>query len=110
MALQKTYVTPKGEASYWIAGLIQIDNYNKSAYGKLYGFVSKEHCDREGSVPVMYLEYNITPDVYDYYFDKEIMILPNVTPQSQFYQITKDFNRFDEQNNIINFKDALEVY
>lgn len=110
MALLKTIMTPKGQATYWIAGMIQIDNYNKSAYGKLYGFVSKEHCDMIGSVPVMYLEYNITPDIYDYYFDKEIMILPNVTPQSQFYQITKDFNRFDEQNNIINFKDALEVY
>ncbi len=110
MALQKTYMTPKGPASYWIAGLIQIDNYSKTAYGRLYGFVSKEHCDMSGSVPVVSLDYNITPDIYDYYFKKEIMVLADVTPQSQFYQYVKDKNYPDEQNNIINFNDATEVY
>lgn len=110
MAMQKTIRTPKGEASYWIAGLVQIDNYNKTAYGRLYGFIDKEQCDEFGSSPVLMLDYNITPDIYPYYFEKEIMIQEGVTPQTQFYQIVKDKNYLDEQNKIINFKDALEVY
>lgn len=110
MALQKTYMTPKGPASYWIAGLIQIDNYSKTAYGRLYGFVSKEHCDKPGSVPVVMLDYKIDPDIYDYYFKKEIMVLVDVTPQSQFYRYVKDVNIRDGANEIINFNDATEVY
>lgn len=103
-------MTPKGPASYWIAGMIQIDNYNKTAYGRLYGFASKEHCDMEGSVPLTSLDYRITPDVYEYYFSKEIMMLTGSTPQTQFYQIVKDKDYPDEQNRIMNFYDAVEVY
>lgn len=110
MALFKTIRTPKGQASYWIAGMIQIDNYNQTAYGRLYGFMDKEHCDEQGSIPLISLDYNITPDIYPYYFSKEIMVLPEVTPQTQFYQIVKDKDYFDEQNKIINFNDATEVY
>lgn len=108
MALQKTYPTPVGEATYWIAGIIQIDNYSKTAYGRLYGFANKAYCDKEGGVPMILLNYNITPDYYEYYFGKEVMSQANVTPQSQFYQIVKD--RSDNQNNVTNFFDALEVY
>ena len=110
MALQKSYPTSVGEATYWIAGMIQIDNYNKTAYGRLYGFASKEYCDRVGGVPMVSLDYNITPDYYDYYFSKEIMSQVGVTPQTQFYQIVKDKDYFDSQNHIMNFFDALEVY
>jgi len=110
MALLKTYLTPKGNASFWVAGLIQVDNYSKTAYGRLYGFASKEHCDMSGSVPILMLDYNITPDIYEYYFNKEIMALEGVTPQTQFYQIVKGKDYRDEQNNVINFVDAEEVY
>ena len=110
MALQKTYMTPKGPASYWIAGMIQIDNYNKTAYGRLYGFASKEHCDMEGSVPLTSLNYSIKPDIYEYYFSKEIMMLSGSTPQTQLYQLVKDFDLPDEQNGVINFNSATEVY
>jgi len=110
MALFKTFNTPKGIASFWIAGRIQIDNYSKTAFGSLYGFIDKEQCDREGSVPVTRFDYNIPPDVYPYYFDKSIMILPDVTPQTQFYQLVKDKDYRDEWNNILNFYDAEEVY
>lgn len=110
MALQKTIRTPKGQATYWIMGMIQIDNYSKTAYGRLYGFASKEHCDMAGSVPILMLDYNIKPDTYDNYFEKSIMEQIGVTPQSQFYQIVKDINYPDEQNQIINFNDAEEVY
>lgn len=110
MALLKTIRNAKGQATYWIAGMIQIDNYNKTAYGRLYGFMDKEHCDEIGSVPIIMLDYNITPDIYDYYFEKTIMEQLGVTPQTQFYQIVKDKNYLDEQNKIINFNDAVEVY
>jgi len=110
MALQKSYMTPKGPASYWIAGMIQIDNYNKTAYGRLYGFASKAHCDMEGSVPLTSLDYSITPDIYEFYFSKEIMTLLDSTPQTQFYQLVKDFDLPDEQNGVINFNSATEVY
>lgn len=110
MALLKTYLTPKGNASFWVAGLIQIDNYSKTAYGRLYGFASKEHCDMNGSAPILMLDYNIPPDVYQWYFEKEIMEQSGVTPQTQFYRIVKDRDYLDEQNRIINFNDALEVY
>ena len=110
MAMQKTIRTPQGEASYWIAGLVQIDNYNKTAFGRLYGFIDKEQCDALGSSPVLRLDYDIPPEIYYYYFEKEIMEQANVTPQSQFYQITKDKNYLDEMNNVINFKDSIEVY
>jgi hypothetical protein len=108
MALTKTYMTPKGYSSYWIAGIVQIDNYNKTAYARLYGFVNKEHCDLEGSVPVILLDYNITPDIYDFYFAKEIMAQPEVTPQTQAYQIFKDFNIKDANGEIFNFSDATD--
>jgi len=110
MALLKTYLTPRGNASFWVMGLIQVDNYSKTAYGRLYGFASKEHCDMVGSVPILMLDYNIPPDIYDYYFEKSIMEQIGVTPQTQFYQIVKDKNYLDEQNQIINFNDAEEVY
>ena len=108
MALIKTYLTPKGPVSYWIAGMIQIDNYNKTAYGRLYGFFSKEQCDMPGSVPLMMIDYNLTPDMYEYYFAKEIMVLPDVTPQTQFYTFVKDKPYLDELNNVLNFADAQE--
>ena len=110
MALQKSYMTPKGPASYWIAGMIQIDNYNKTAYGRLYGFASKEHCDMAGSVPIASLDYSIAPDIYEFYFSKEIMALLGSTPQTQFYQVVKDKDYRDELNGILNFFDAVEVY
>lgn len=110
MALFKTIRTPKGQATYWIMGMIQIDNYSKTAYGRLYGFMDKEHCDEMGSVPILTLDYNIPPDIYPLYFKKEIMEQQGVTPQSQFYQIVKDRNYLDDQNKIINFNDATEVY
>lgn len=108
MALVKTYMTPKGYASYWIAGIVQIDNYSKTAYARLYGFVNKEHCDLEGSVPVLMLDYSITPDIYDFYFSGEIMAQQGVTPQTQAYQIFKDFNIQDAQNGVFNFSDAVD--
>lgn len=110
MALLKTIRTSSGQATYWIAGMIQIDNYSKTAFGRLYGFMDKEHCDEVGSKPILVLDYNIPPDIYQWYFEKEIMEQSGVTPQTQFYQIVKDKNYLDEQNKIINFNDALEVY
>ena len=37
MALIKEYITPKGAASYWVMGLVQVDNFNKTAYVRLHG-------------------------------------------------------------------------
>lgn len=99
-------MTPKGQASYWIAGIVQVDNYSKTAYTRLYGFASKEHCDMDGSVPLIHLDYNIPPEIYRYYFDREIMEQQGVTPQTQAYQIFKDFEIRDAQGNVLNFGDA----
>jgi len=110
MALLKSYMTPKGPASYWIAGLIQVDNFSKNAYGRLYGFVDKAHCDRPDGVPLISLEYRIFPDKYEEYFGKEVMILAGVTAQTQFYKIVKEIDCTDAQNEVINFNDATEVY
>lgn len=106
MALIKQYVTPKGSAEYWVVGLVQIDNFNKTAYVRMYGFANKIHANMENPIPIMTLEVNIDPEVYDYYFSREIMILPDVTPQTQSYQIFKDFNIDDGKGGIYNFSDA----
>ena len=37
------------------------------------GFASKEHSDMEGTVPIITIEANLTPDLYDYYFKKSIL-------------------------------------
>lgn len=108
MALIKQYVTPKGSAEYWVVGLTQIDNFNKTAYARMYGFANKAHADMENPVPIMTLEANIDPEIYDYYFSKEITVLPDVTPQTQAYQIFKDFNIQDAQSGVFNFSDAID--
>ena len=107
MAMIKEYETPKGIVSYWVVGLIQIDGFNQTAFTRLYGFMSKTHADMQNPVPIMSLEVSITPDIYEYYFAKDIMALENVTPHTQAYQIFKDFNIKDEQGQIFNFKDAI---
>ena len=108
MALIKQYETPKGIAGYWVIGLVQIDNFNKTAYVRMYGFMNKAHADMENPVPLMNLEVNIDPEIYDYYFSKEIMIQVDATPQTQAYQIFKDFNIQDTQGGIFNFSDAID--
>lgn len=108
MALIKEYTTPKGIISYWVVGLIQIDGFNQTAFTRLYGFMSKAHADMQNPVPIMSLEVNITPDIYEYYFAKDIMALENVTPHTQAYQIFKDFNIPDTQGGLYNFSDATD--
>ena len=108
MALIKEYITPKGTVSYWLVSLIQIDNFSKTAYARLYGFGNKQHADMENPTPIITLEVNITPDIYDYYFNKEIMVMESVTPQTQAYQIFKDFNIEDGQGIVFNFKNAVD--
>lgn len=108
MALMKQYETPKGIAGYWVIGLVQIDNFNKTAYVRMYGFMNKAHADMENPVPIIKLEVNIDPEIYHYYFDKAIMVQEEVTPQTQAYQIFKDFNIQDTQGGIFNFSDAID--
>ncbi len=108
MALIKEYITPKGAASYWVMGLVQVDNFNKTAYVRLHGFASKEHSDMEGTVPIITIEANLTPDLYDYYFKKSILEIEDVTSLTQAYLVFKDFNIQNEQGNIFNFKDATD--
>ena len=106
MALIKQFMTPKGPASYWVLGLLQIDNFSKTAYARLYGFYSKEQADMLNPVPIITLEANLTLDLYDYYFKEDILKLENATPLSQAYLIFKDKNIVIETGEIFNFKDA----
>lgn len=108
MALVKRYMTPKGESNYWVVALVQIDNFNKTAYVRLHGFISREHSDMEGTVPITSIEANLAPDLFHFYFDKSILALENITPLTQAYLIFKDFNIQNEQGNIFNFKDATD--
>ena len=108
MALIKEYTTNKGVASYWVVGLVQMDNFSKTAYTRLYGFGNKVHADMENPVPLITLDANISPDIYHWYFDKSIMVQADVTPSTQAYQIFKDFNIQDAQGGIFNFKDAID--
>lgn len=106
MALKKEFMTPKGPASYWVLGLLQIDNFSKTAYARLYGFYNKEQADKLNPVPIITLEANLPPDLYDYYFDEDILKLQDATPLTQAYLVFKDFNISSETGEIFNFKDA----
>ena len=108
MALIKEFMTPKGPASYWVLGLLQIDNFSKTAYARLYGFYNKEQADKLNPVPIITLEANLTPDLYDYYFNENILKLENATPLEQAYLIFKDKNITSETGEIFNFKDAID--
>lgn len=114
MALIKQFMTPKGPASYWVLGLLQMDNFSKTAYARLYGFFNKEQADMLNPVPIMMLEVNLTPDWYDYYFKEDILKLEGATPLKQAYLIFKDKEIRSETGEIFNFKDAendtLEVF
>jgi hypothetical protein len=106
MALIKEYMTSKGPASYWVLGLLQIDNFNKTAYARLYGFYNKEQADKLNPVPITTLEVNLTPDWYDYYFNEEILKIENASPLTQAYVVFKDSNVRNEQGEIFDFSDA----
>ena len=108
MALKKEFMTSKGPASYWVLGLLQIDNFSKTAYARLYGFYNKEQANMLNPVPIMTLEANLPPELYSYYFDKEILKLENATPLTQAYLVFKDLNIENEHGDIFNFSDAID--
>ena len=107
MALKKEFMTPKGPASYWVLGLLQIDNFNKTAYARLYGFYNEEQANMLNPVPIITLEANLTPDLYEYYFNENILKLEDSTPLTQAYLIFKDKNIVSETGEIFNFKELL---
>ena len=107
MALIKEYTTNRGTVSYWVLGLLQIDNYSKTAYARLYGYQNKQQADMENPSAITTLEVNITPDIYEYYFGEDILKLEGVTPFKQAYLIFKDFNIKSETGEIYNFADAI---
>lgn len=106
MALIKEYMTSKGPASYWVLGLLQIDNFNKTAYARLYGFYNKEQADKLNPVPITTLEVNLTPDWYDYYFKEDLLKIDGATPLKQAYLIFKDVEIMAETGETYNFSDA----
>lgn len=69
MAILKRVMTNKGPATYWVVGLLQLDNFGKTAFVKLMGFFDKEHAEMEGATPIDTAEINIYPDKYDDYFE-----------------------------------------
>ena len=108
MALIKQFMTPKGPASYWVLGLLQVDNFSKTAYARLYGFYNKEQADMLNPVPIITLEKNLPPDLYNYYFDEDILKLQDATPLTQAYLVFKDSNVRNEQGEIFDFSDAID--
>ena len=106
MALIKQFMTPKGPASYWVLGLLQIDNFSKTAYARLYGFYNKEQANMLNPVPIITLEANLPPELYDYYFKEGILKLENASPLKRAYLIFKDSNIRNEQGEIFDFSDA----
>lgn len=68
MAIIKEINTTKGPVTYWVVGLIQLDNFSKSAYLKLLGFFDEDHADMESASPIETVEINIHPDQYDDFF------------------------------------------
>ena len=107
MALIKEFMTNKGPASYWILGLLQMDNFNKTAYARLYGFYNKIQADMINPVPITTLEVSLASDVYNYYFDEEILKIDGATPLKQAYLVFKDFEIKNEKGEIFNFSDAI---
>lgn len=57
-------------------------------------------------VPIITLEANLTPELYDYYFKEDILKLENASPLTQAYLIFKDSNIRNEQGEIFDFSDA----
>lgn len=108
MALIKEFNTAKGPVSYWVLGLLQIDNFNKTGYARLYGFFGKPHADMLNPVPIITLEVNLTPEIYNYYLSEEILMLENTSPLSQAYLMFKDFEIRNENGEVYNFTDALD--
>lgn len=68
MAIIKEIKTTRGPVTYWVVGLIQLDNFSKSAYIKILGFYDKEYADMESASPIETVEINIHPDQYDDFF------------------------------------------
>lgn len=68
MAIVKEIKTTRGPVSYWVVGLIQLDNFAKSAYIKLLGFYDKEYADLEHASPIETIEINIKTEQYDEFF------------------------------------------
>lgn len=68
MAIIKEIKTTKGPVTYWVVGLIQLDNFSKSAYLKLLGFFDEDHADMENASPIETVEINIKPNQYGEFF------------------------------------------
>lgn len=65
MAIVKEIKTNKGPVTYWVVGLIQLNNFSKDVHIKMFGFHDKEYADMENAVPADTVEINIRPDQYD---------------------------------------------
>ena len=76
MALIKHVMTDSGPASFWVVSLLQLDNFGKKAYVKIYGFYDKEHADRQNPRAVHTIEISVDPELYEEYFAPDLEVVP----------------------------------
>lgn len=109
MALIKEIMTESGPVSFWVISLLQLDNFAKRGYIRLYGFYNKEHADMLNAQPTGKLELTVPEDIYGMYFDPWVLVLPGRTPHGMAYALVKNSD-IDLNGRLIDFSDAEDSY
>lgn len=105
MALIKEIETDKGPASFWVIALLQLDNFNKMGFIRMYGFFNKTYADKNEGRPVHTIELTINPEIYDLYFNPKHLSAKGISPHQQAYEMIKR-STIDDAGLSIDFTDA----
>lgn len=108
MALIKNIKTERGPASFWVVALLQLDNFAKTGFVRLYGFFDQSFADLENAQPMHKIELTVPPVLYDQYFNPEVLS-SGVSPHGQAYQMIKN-STIDDSGQVIDFSDAKDVF
>ena len=108
MALIKHVMTDSGPASFWVVSLLQLDNFGKKAYVKIYGFYDKEHADRQNPRAVHTIEISVDPELYEEYFAPDLLAKIGKSPHEQAYIMLKR-STIDDTGQVIDFTGAVDV-
>ena len=105
MALIQQIDTNKGPVSYWVIGLLQLDNFAKSAHIRVYGFFDQSYADKENAQPTVTAEITVHEPLFTEFFDHHLLSLPDRTPYGQAYMLLKQ-SEIEHEGEILWFWEA----
>ena len=109
MAIIKEIMTESGPASFWVISLLQLDNFAKRGYIRLYGFFNQEHADMLNAQPTGVIDITIPENLYGMYFEPWVLVLPGRTPHGMAYTLIKNSD-IDLNGRLVDFSDAEDLY